>query len=71
MIAAQVVGEIVIEQALFRKSEPFVEELITMQKNTSKGLERKFKKLVRIVLQTTDEQNGHPENVLDVDLKIT
>ena len=31
----------------------------------------KRKKLVRMVLRTKDERNGHLENVLDADLKIT
>ena len=56
---------------MLRKSAPFVEVLITLQKNVSKGLDRKKKKLVRMVLQTTDEWNGHLENILDEDLKIT
>ena len=42
-----------------------------MQQNVSKGSDRKSKKLVRLVIQTTDERNGHLENVLDVDIKIT
>ena len=70
MIAAQVFGEITKEQILFRQSEPFVEVIITLQKNISKGLESKRKKLVRLVIETTEECNGHLENVLDVDLKI-
>ena len=37
----------------------------------SKGLDRKRKKLVRMVLQTTDKRNGNLENVLGVDLNIT
>ena len=59
------------EQTLFRKSVPFVEIIITLQKNAPKGLDRKRKKLVRLVIETTEECNGHLENVLDVDLKIT
>ena len=39
--------------------------------NASKGSDRKRKNLVRLVIRTTDERNGHLENVLDVDLKIT
>ena len=37
----------------------------------SKGLDTKRKKLVRLVLRTTDERNGHIKDVLDVDMKIT
>ena len=59
------------EKTLLRKSELFVEVLITPQKNVSKGSYRKMKKLVRLVLWTKDERNLHLRNVLDVDLKIT
>ena len=51
------------EQTLFRKSALFVEVLITLQKKVSKGLDRKKKNLVRLVLRTKDKQNGHIENV--------
>ena len=37
----------------------------------SKGLDRKRKNLVRLVLQTTDKRNRHLENVLDADMNIT
>ena len=70
-MAAQVLGEIVREQTLLRKSAFFVEVLITLQKNVSKGLYRKRKKLVQLVLRTIDERNGHLENVLDADLNTT
>ena len=39
--------------------------------NVSKGLDRKSKALVRLVLWKIDEQNRHLGNTLDVDLKIT
>ena len=39
--------------------------------NVSKGPERKRKKLVRLVIQTTDKRNVRLGNVLDVYLKIT
>ena len=58
------------DKTLFRKSALFVEVLITLQKNISKGSDRKSKNLVRLVIRTTDKQNGHLENVLDVDLNI-
>ena len=48
-----------------------MEVLITLQKNVSKGSERKSKTLVRLMLQTIDKRNGHLKNALDVDLKIT
>ena len=59
------------EQTMFIKSAPFVEELITLQENDSKEFDRKREKLVRLVLQTIDEHNGHLEKKIDVDLKIT
>ena len=71
MIVSQVLVEIVSEQTLMRKSAPFVEVIITLQKIVSKGLDRKSKKLVRMVLRTTDERKGHLENVSDVDMNIT
>ena len=58
------------EQTLFRKIALFVEILITLEKNVSKGLDRKRKKLMLRVLRRIDERNGHLENVLYVDLKI-
>ena len=63
--------EIVRDQTLFRQSELFVEVLITLQKNVSKGSERKRKNIVRMVIWTTDERNVLLGNVLDVDTKIT
>ena len=59
------------EKTLFRQSAPFVEVLTTLQKNVSKGSDRKKKNLVRLVIQKIDERNGHLKNVLDVDLQIT
>ena len=58
------------EKTLFIQSSPFVEMIITLQKNISKVLDRKSKKLMRLVLLTTDEQNGRLEIILDEDLKI-
>ena len=71
MTAAQVLEEIVKEQTLFRQRALFVEVLITLQKNVSKGLDSKRKKLVRLVMWTTDVQNVRIAKVLDVDLRIT
>ena len=42
-----------------------------LQKNVTKILERKYKKLLQLVIQTTDVRNVRLGNVLDVDLKIT
>ena len=58
-------------EKMFIKSALFVEVLITLQKNVSKGSEGKNKKPVRLVIWTTDKQSGLLENVLDVDLKTT
>ena len=68
---AHVLDETVREQTMFIQNVPFVEVLITLQNCFSKGLDSRRKKLMRLVLQTTDKRNGHLENVLDVDLKIT
>ena len=40
------------------------------EKNVSKGSDRKRKNLMRLVIQTTDKQNGRLESILDVDLNI-
>ena len=53
-----------------QKNCTFVEVLITLQKYASKRLDRKRKKLARLMLRTTDKRNGHIENDLYVDLKI-
>ena len=58
------------EKTPFRQNETFVEVIITLQKIVSKGLDRESKKLLQLVLWTTDKRNGHLENVLDADLKI-
>ena len=70
-MAAQVLVEIVKEKKPFIHSELFVEVLITLQKNVSKVSERKSKKLMRLVIRTTDKRNVRLGNVLDVDLKTT
>ena len=56
---------------MFIQSTHFVEVLITLQKNVSKGSDRKRKKLLRLLIQTIDKWDGRHGNVLDVDLKIT
>ena len=55
LIAAQALGEIVREQTLFRQFAPFVEVLNTLQNFVFKGLDRKGKKLVRLVIWRTDK----------------
>ena len=39
--------------------------------NVSKVSDRKRKKVVLLVIKTTDKRNGHLGNVLDVNLNIT
>ena len=58
------------EQTLFIQSAIFVEVLIILQKNVSKGSDRKSKTLLHLVLRKIYKQNGHLENVLDEDLRI-
>ena len=70
MIAAQVLVGIVKEHMIFRKSAHFVEVLITLQKNASKGEERKRKNLARLMFQKIVKRNVRLGNALDVDLKI-
>ena len=45
--------------------------IITLRENVSKVSDRKRKKIIRLVIWTTDEQNVRLGKVLDVDLKIT
>ena len=59
------------EQKLFRQSTLFVQVLSTLQKHVSKGLDKKRKNLVRLVIPTLDKHNGRLETFLDVYLKIT
>ena len=59
------------DKILFRQNALFVEVLTTLQKNVSKGSDRKKKKLVQLVIRKTDKRNGYLRNVLDVNLKIT
>ena len=62
--------EIVREQVLSRQSARFMEVLVYLQKNNIKGSERKMKKLVRLVIWTTDKRNARLINVLDMYLNI-
>ena len=57
-------------KTLFKPGATFVEVIITIQKNVSKGLESKSKKLMQLVLWRTNKRNGRLENVLDIDLNI-
>ena len=56
-MAAQVLEEIVKEETLFRKSAPFVEVLITLQNNVSKGSDKKRENIALLVVRKTDERN--------------
>ena len=63
--------EILREKILSRQSALFVEVLIIMKQNVSKGSERKWKNLVQLVIWTTDVWNVRLGNILDVDPKTT
>ena len=54
-----------------RQSAHFVEVRIILRKNVSKGLDRKSRKLARLVFHLTEIQNVRLGNAIDVDLKIT
>ena len=56
---------------LFKQSAYFVEVLISLHNNVSKGLERKGKKLTRLMLHPIDKWNVRLGNALDMDLNIT
>ena len=71
MIAAQVLVGIVKGHILFKQSAHFLEVLITMQNNVSKGQERKMKKLARLMFHPIEKWNVRLGNALDVDLNIT
>ena len=71
MKALQVLVEIVRDQIMFRKYALFVKVLTILQKNVSKGLDRKKKKLARLMFHLTEIWNVRLRNDLDVDLNIT
>ena len=62
--------KILREQILFRQSALFVEVPTILQKNVSKGSERKGKILVRLVIWKTYVWNVRLRNDLDAYLKI-
>ena len=68
---AQVIVDTMREHTLFRQSEHFVEVIIILRKNISKGLERKRRNLARLMFHLTGIWNIRLGNALDVDLKIT
>ena len=68
---AQGLVDIVREHTLFRKSARSVEVIIILRKNVSKGLERKRRKLARLMFHLTEIRNVRLGNALDVDLNIT
>ena len=63
--------DIMRERTMFRQSAHFVEIIIIMRKNNSIVLDRKRRKLARLMLHRTVIQNVRLGNALDVDLKIT
>ena len=54
---AQVLVDIVRDPNLFRQSAHFVEVIIILRKNVSKGLERKRRKLARLMFHLTEIRN--------------
>ena len=54
---------------MFNQSEHFVEVIIILRKNVSKGSDRKRKKLARLVFHLTEIRNVRLGNVIGVDLK--
>ena len=68
---AQGLVDIVRENTLFRHSAHFVEVIIILRENVSKGLKRKRRKLARLMFHPIDICNVRLGNALDVDLKIT
>ena len=63
--------DIVREHTLFRQSAHFVDVIIILWDLFSKGLERKRRKLARLMFHLTEIRNVRLRNALDVDLKIT
>ena len=61
---AQVFGEIVKGKTLLIQSALFLEVLITLQKNISKGSDRKRNKLVRMVLRNIDKKNRKLKKII-------
>ena len=68
---AQGLVDIMRDHTLFRKSAHFVEVIIILQKNASKGLESKRRQLARLMFHLTGIPNVRLGNALDVDMKIT
>ena len=64
-------GKIGRQQILFRQSVLFLEVPNILNKNVSKGSEKKRENIVRLMIRTTDERNVRLVNILDVDMKIT
>ena len=56
---------------MFRQSAHFVEAIIILRENISKGLDRKRRKLARLMFHITEIRNVRLKNALDVDLNIT
>ena len=59
------------EHTLFRKSAHFVEVIIILRKNVSKGSDRKRKELARLVFYLTEIWIVRLGNLIDEDLNIT
>ena len=68
---AQGLVDITREHTLSRQSAHFLEVIIILRKNVSKGLDRKRRKLARLIFHITGICNVRLGNALDVDLNIT
>ena len=68
---SKVLVDIMREHTLFSKSAHFVEVIIILRKNASKGLERKRRKLARLMFHLTEIRNVRLGTALDVDLRFT
>ena len=71
MEVAQGLVDIMREHTLYRQSENVVDLIIIPRKNVSKGLDRKGRKLARLMFHLTGIWNVRLGNALYVDLKIT
>ena len=63
--------DIIRGHTLSIQSAHFVELITILWKKNSKGLDRKRRKLARLVIRLTDIRNVRLVNAIDVDLDIT
>ena len=68
---SQVIVYIMREHTLSRQSAHFVNLITILRKNVSKGLDRKRRKLARLMFHLTGIRDVRLGNAVDVDLNIT